>query len=219
MERLWRHDMDTKYEIKNDILIVAYFMEKGGWNAVSKTNFQRVLYFAAVLSPAFLNDYEWTYNFYNTMFGPINRDLTAQLEELFAKGLLMLENRKIETNRVEEKYVISTKGKEIIEKRIMKLDCEKSKILWLETMVKVLTIYEDDFLSKLIKEDPNVFFMNSGNQKTKMPTGNTEDNLSNELLKYLEKNGRERFNLEKKADEEYLLLFFDLLYRKYKGGR
>ena len=53
--------MENQYELKNDILIVAYFMEKGGWNAVSKTNFQRVLYFAAVLSPAFLKDYEWTY--------------------------------------------------------------------------------------------------------------------------------------------------------------
>ena len=89
----------------------------------------------------------------------------------------------------------------------------------METIVKVLTIYEDNFLSKLIKEDPNVSFMNSGNQKTKIPTNDTEENLSNELVKYLEENGREKLKLEGKADEEYLLLFFDLLYRKYKGGR
>ena len=101
----------------------------------------------------------------------------------------------------------------------MKLEYEISKILWLETIVKVLTIYEDNFLSKLIKEDPNVSYMNSGNQKTKIPTNNTEDNLSNELVKYLEENRREKLSLERKADEEYLLLFFDLLYRKYKGGR
>ena len=107
--------MENQYELKNDILIVAYFMEKGGWNAVSKANFQRVLYFAAVLSPAFLKDYEWTYGFYNTMYGPINKDLTTELEELFAKGLLSLVNRKITSNRVEEKYVISIQGKRIVE--------------------------------------------------------------------------------------------------------
>lgn len=99
------------------------------------------------------------------------------------------------------------------------LEYEISKILWLETIVKALTIYEDNFLSKLIKEDPNVSYMNSGNQKTKIPTSNTEDNLSNELVKYLEEHGKEKLSLERKADEEYLLLFFDLLYRKYKGGR
>ena len=27
--------MENQYELKNDILIVAYFMEKGGWNAES----------------------------------------------------------------------------------------------------------------------------------------------------------------------------------------
>ena len=32
-------------------------------------------------------------------------------------------------------------------------------------------------------------------------------------------NGRKKFELEGKADEECLLLFFDLLYRKYKGGK
>lgn len=210
--------MENQYELKNDILIVAYYMEKEGWSAVSKTNFQRVLYFAATLSPAFLKDYEWEYSFYNTMHGPVTRDLTTELDELFIKELLLLADRKIIPNRVEEKYVISSQGKKVVE-NLMKLNCETSKILWLETIVKVLTIYEDNFLSKLIKEDPNVSFMNSGNQKTKIPTNNTEDNLSNKLVKYLEESGKTKLKLEGKADEEYLLLFFDLLYRKYKGGR
>ena len=154
------------------------------------------------------------------MYGPINKDLTTDIEELFAKGLLSLVNRKITSNRVEEKYVISIQGKRIVENHIMKLEYEISKILWLETIVKVLTIYEDNFLSKLIKEDPNVSYMNSGNQKTKIPTNNTEDNLSNELVKYLEENGREKLSLERKADEEYLLLFFLTCFiESIKGGR
>lgn len=211
--------MGSQYELKNDILMVAYYMEENGWNAVNKTNFQRVLYFAAVLSPTFLNEYEWTYSFANTMFGPINKDLTTELEELFAKGLLILADRRIIPNRVEEKYCISPQGKRVVENSIMKLSSESSKRLWLESIVKVLSIYEDNFLSKLIKEDPNVSFMNEGNQKSKISINNTEENLSNELLKYLEESGRKRFKLEGKADEEYLLLFFDLLYRKYKGGK
>lgn len=211
--------MGSQYELKNDILMVAYYMEENGWKAVNKTNFQRVLYFAAVLSPTFLNEYEWTYSFANTMFGPINKDLTTELEELFAKGLLILADRRIIPNRVEEKYCISPQGKRVVENSIMKLSSESSKRLWLESIVKVLSIYEDNFLSKLIKEDPNVSFMNEGNQKSKISINNTEENLSNELLKYLEESGRKRFKLEGKADEEYLLLFFDLLYRKYKGGK
>lgn len=211
--------MENQYELKNDILIVAYYMDKSGWKAASKTNFQRVLYFAAVLSPTFLPDYEWTYSFANTMFGPINKDLTMELEELFAKNLLSLIDRKIITNRVEEKYCISQQGKMVVENHIMKLNYESSKILWIEIIVKVLSIYEDNFLSKLIKEDPNVSYMNAGNQKTRISLDNTEDNLSNELMKYLEENGKKKFMLERQADEEYLLLFFDLLYRKYKGGR
>lgn len=211
--------MENQYELKNDILIVAYYMDKNGWKAASKTNFQRVLYFAAVLSPTFLPNYEWAYSFANTMFGPINKDLTTELEELFAKGLLSLSDRKIITNRVEEKYCISQQGKLVVENSIMKLNYESSKILWIEVIVKVLSIYENNFLSKLIKEDPNIAYMNEGNQKTRIPMDNTEDNLSNELLKYLEENGRKKLKLEGEADEEYLLLFFDLLYRKYKGGR
>lgn len=211
--------MENQYELKNDILIVAYFMDKNGWKAASKTNFQRVLYFAAALSPTFLPDYEWTYSFANTMFGPINKDLTTELEELFTKGLLALTDRKIITNRVEEKYCISQKGKMAVENSTMKLNYESSKILWIEIMVRVLSIYEDNFLSKLIKEDPNISFMNAGNQMTRITLDNTQDNLSNELMKYLEENGRRKLVLEGKADEEYLLLFFDLLYRKYKGGR
>lgn len=211
--------MGNQYELKNDILIVAYYMDKNGWKAASKTNFQRVLYFAAVLSPTFLSDYEWTYGFANTMFGPSNKDLTSELEELFTKDLLALADRKIITNRVEEKYCISQKGKMVVENSIMKLNYESSKILWIEIMVRVLSIYEDNFLSKLIKEDPNISFMNAGNQKTRIPLDDTQDNLSNELMKYLEENGKKKLELEGKADEEYLLLFFDLLYRKYKGGR
>lgn len=211
--------MEEQYELKNDILIVAYFMGKNGWDAASKTNFQRVLYFAAVLSPTVLPDYEWPYSFANTMYGPINRDLTSELEELFAKGLLKLFDRKIVVNRVEEKYCISEQGINVVKKNIMQLYSEESKILWLETIVKVLSLYEDNFLSKLIKEDPNISYMNNGNQKSKITIENKEDNLSNELLKYLEDTGKTKMQLEKTADEEYLMLFFDLLYRKYKGGR
>lgn len=211
--------MDEQYELKNDILIVAYFMSKNGWSAASKTNFQRVLYFSAVLSPSVLPEYEWPYSFANTIFGPINRDLTSELEELYAKGLLELFDRKIVANRVEEKYCISKQGIQIVNDTIMRLYSEESKILWFETIVKVLSLYEDNFLSKLIKEDPNISYMNNGNQKTKINIENKEGNLSNELLLYLENTGKTKMQLEDTADEEYLMLFFDLLYRKYKGGK
>jgi len=210
--------MQEQYGIKNDILTVAYYMDKNNWEGASKTNFQRVLYFTAVLSSVFLKNYQWAYSFSNTMFGPMNTDISHELEELCIKGLLDLVDRKILTTRVEERYKISENGTYIVQNSFMKLESELPKILWIETIVKVLSIYGEKFLSKLIKEDPNISIMNSGNQNTKIPMGNTNDNLSKEVFEYLESNGKEKFELEDLNDEEYLIMFFDLLYRKYKGG-
>ena len=64
-------------------------------------------------------EYEWPYSFANTIFGPINRDLTSELEELYAKGLLELFDRKIVANRVEEKYCISKQGIQIVNDTII----------------------------------------------------------------------------------------------------
>ena len=211
--------MEENFTLKNDILCIAYYMKKNGWEGISKTNFHRVLYFAAVLSTVFLKDYEWTYSFSNTIFGPRNKDITGELDELFMKGFLMLSNRKVISNRVEEKYVISDAGCEALEKTCFILDSEKSKLLWLEIIVNVLSVYGESFLSKLIKEDPNVSSMNSLHQNGNIPCTNTDENLTIELYKYLKKSGKDRLNLESSLDEEYLMLFFDLLYRKYKEDK
>ena len=84
-------------------------------------------------------------------------------------------------------------------------------------MVKVLSIYGSEFLVKLIKEDPNVNSLNKINKRSKIVTDDSEDNLSKEFFKFLKNNSIKK-NSEI-TDEDNLLLFFDVLYRKYKGAQ
>ncbi|MFV0239889.1 MAG: hypothetical protein ACK5H4_07605 [Lacrimispora sphenoides] len=206
----------SNYSIKNDLLTISYYLDKVGWKSINKTNYQRILYFTAVLSPVFLKDYDWPYTFSNTLFGPQNKDITKELEVLFTRNLIDLEERRIISNRVEARYKISEKGKIAFKNTILVLDSEHSKLMWFHMVIKVLNLYGDKFLTKLIKEDPNISVMNEGNQNSRIPIGNDTDNLSKELLQYLKENGSRKVNLESDKDEEFLMLFFDLLYRKYK---
>ncbi len=211
--------MTKNYNINNDILIVAYFMNENGWEAANKSGFQRILYFSAVLSPIFVPHETWTYSFSNTMFGPYNNEISKILGNLSVKGLLSLEERKFYSNRMEERYKISEKGSNECINKLFLINSLDSKVAWFETIVKVLSIYGESFISKLVKEDPNVLSFNLANNTSKLPTGNTEDNLSMEFFEFIKNKGKERLNLNETSDQDYLLIFFDILYRRYKGGK
>lgn len=203
--------------LKNDLITVSYFLEQNSWNEVSKTSYQRILYFAAALSPVFLPEEEWTYDFSNTFFGPYNKEIAPLIQELSNKGFLKVIDRRIYQNRVEESFIISTKGKEFCENIIFKLDANSPKVRWLDIIVKVLSIYGENFLSKLVKNDPNIVNLNMINSYKKIPIGNSEDNITKDFFEFVKAKGKERFNLENEGDKDFLLLFFDILYRKYKG--
>ncbi|MBG9787022.1 hypothetical protein [Brevibacillus laterosporus] len=205
--------------LKNDIITVSYFFKKNSWESANKTSYHRVLYFAAVLSPVFLPEEEWVYDFSNTFFGPYNKDISEMVTELSNKGLLEVMERNIYSNRVEERFVISSLGIKICENIIFKLDNNSSKVQWFEIIVKTLSIYGESFLSKLIKNDPNVVDLNMINSYKKITIDNSADNISKEFFNFLKKKGIERLNLDTKQDKEFLLLFFDVLYRKYKGDK
>jgi len=193
-------------------------MSKHGWKSANKTTFQRVLYFAAVLSSIFTSE-AWTYNFSNTMFGPYNNDIVDELNDLFVKGFIKLEDRKTYSNRIEERFSINQKGIKLCEETFLKLNPLKSKILWFDIIVKTLSIYGEDFLSKLIKEEPNVYYQNKENKNSRLIIDESSDNLSKEFFSFIKCEGKSRLNIELKNDYDYLLLFFDVLYRKYKGAK
>ncbi len=210
--------MKEEHIINNDLVTVAYFMYENGWDGSNKSNFQRVLYFSAALSPIFIRDYNWNYSFSNTIFGPYNSMIKNELEKLSIKGLLELTERKVYINRVEERYIITSKGKTWCEDLLFRINSENAKIKWFKIIVKVLSIYGENFLSKLIKEDPNVYSQNEINRNARIITDNSEENLSKEFFEFLKEKGKDKLNIESQKDEDYLLLFFDILYRKYKGG-
>lgn len=205
--------------LKNDILIISYYLDKNSWESASKTSFQRVLYFAATLSPIFIPDEKWTYDFSNTLFGPYNNEISKIIQEINIKGFLNLDRRNIYKNRIEERYNISKSGVKICEEILFKLVNIKSKCEWFDIITKTLSIYGEDFLSKLIKKDPNVMNLTMLNSYKKITIDNSEDNISKEFFNFIKQKGTERLNLEKKNDKDVLLLFFDILYRKYKGDR
>ncbi|AGF29176.1 hypothetical protein WYY_19104 [Bacillus velezensis M27] len=205
--------------LKNDIITVSYFIDKNSWESANKTSYHRILYFAAVLSPVFIPNEEWVYDFSNTFFGPYNKDISDMITELSNKGLLKVTDRSIYSNRVEERFTISPQGIKVCEDIIFKLDQYASKVDWFEIVIKTLSIYGETFLSKLIKNDPNVVDMNMINSYKKITIDNSVDNVSKEFFNYLKKKGINRLNLTSKQDKEFLLLFFDVLYRKYKGDQ
>ena len=210
--------MKEQYELSTDILFISYFLKKNGWDGASKTSLQRVLYFSAELSTVFLKENKWNYSFSNTMFGPYNYEISNVIDELAAKELLELIERKISVDKVRERYIISEKGIKVCENVLFGIDNELDKRNWFELLVKILTVYGEKFLAKLVKEDPNVIYLDSINSRKKIPNGNSEDNLSKEFYLFLKKTGKEKFSIDNDSNEEFLLLFFDALYQKYKGG-
>ena len=80
--------MNNSYNISNDILAISYYVNKNNWQDVSKTNYHRILYFSATLSPIFAPDYNWKYYFSNTLFGPYNSEISDSLQRLSVKGFI-----------------------------------------------------------------------------------------------------------------------------------
>lgn len=208
--------MDRSYSISNDILIISYYLTKNHWQNVSKTNYQRILYFAAALSPVFVPNYNWNYYFSNTMFGPYNSEIMESLQRLSVKKFIKITQRKASSNRIFENYCITEKGTLFCEEVLFKINSEAQKYLCFRVIVKVLSIYGSDFLVKLIKADPNINSLNKIKKMSKIRTDNSEDNLSKEFFIFLKENSKKRNSSI--TDEDNLLLFFDVLYRKYKGG-
>jgi len=201
----------------NDIIAISYYANKNDWKNISKTNYQRILYFSAVLAPIFIPNVIWSYGFNNTIFGPYNTDITDALKELNIKNLINEENRTVHANKIYTDYVISIRGIELFENKLYKIIPEQAKYRWLSIIVKVLSIYGSDFMVKLIKNDPNVVFQDENKLQEKLTIDNTSDNLSKEFFMYLKNNDLAIDN--NLVNEDILLLFFDILYRKYKGGQ
>lgn len=208
--------LEANLTINNDLLLAAYFMKENAWEGVNQTNFHRVLYFSAVLAPVFLEDEEWGYNFFNTLFGPSNITITEQLRDLSAKGFLELVNINVYSNRIEEKYLITNEGREYCDKVLFMLKNKEKRVLWFKIIIKVLSIYGENFLARLIKEEPNLYSQRQENIKAKLNTDNSENNLSKEFFEFLKERGKEKYRNNSLKNEDYLLLFFDVLYRKYK---
>jgi hypothetical protein len=209
----------TQYKINNDLLFVSYFMNENGWESSNKSTFQRILYLSAALSPIFVPHEKWGYGFSNTIFGPYNDEISKQLNVLFVKGFLSLEERKRYSNRIEERYKISRHGITQCNEIFFNMDHLKSKINWLKIIVKALSIYGEAFISKIIKEDPNIVSQNMSNVYERLNINNSDENITKSFFEYLKSKGQQKINLENDVDQEYLLLFFDVLYRKYKGGK
>ena len=208
--------MNNNFSISNDILTISYYIKKNNWKDVSKTNYQRILYFSTVLAPIFVPDYKWTYYFSNTIFGPYNSEISDTLKVLSTKNFISITERNISSNRVYENYLITVTGEKFVENVILKVEHEKQKYYWFNTIVKVLSIYGSEFLVKLVKSDPNINAQNKVYQKSKIYSDNSDKNLSKEFFVFLKDRGLSTHTSS--SDEDYLLIFFDVLYRKYKGG-
>ena len=209
----------TKNKIKDDILIISYYFNQNGWDSANKVSYQRVLYFSAVLGPIFIGNSKWEYDFSNTIFGPYNNEISESLQELLVKRDLELVKRKIYQNRIEDSYKISNQGIGKCETVIFNLSMNQAKNEWFKIIVKALSLYGESFLSKLVKVDPNVINMNTLNNNGRIISDDSARNVSKEFFLYLKSRGLKEDELDKNDDLEILLMYFDVLFRKYKGDQ
>ncbi|MFP3681502.1 hypothetical protein SB725_30950, partial [Pseudomonas sp. SIMBA_041] len=71
----------------------------------------------------------------------------------------------------------------------------EKKIIWFSILVKALSIYGEDFLSKLVKEDPNVHYQNAMNKRSKIITDESAENLSKEFFNFIKSKGKSDLNI------------------------
>lgn len=195
--------------------MISYFFHLNNWESANKVSYQRVLYFSAALSPIFIKGSKWDYDFSNTLFGPYNNEISENLQDLYIKNDLELVNRNIYANRIEESFRITPEGIKKCETYLFKLSSNNAKVEWFKIIVNVLSLYGESFLSKLVKSDPNVLNMNEINNNGKITLDASSNNISKEFFEYLQ--SIEVKNLDNKKNLDILLIYFDILFRKYKG--
>jgi uncharacterized protein YwgA len=192
----------------NDALFALYAAHELGWSHLNRTNFQKILYFCAALSP--LVDVEWGYEFTNAPYGPFNSEVSQAPDRLVVRyGYAEVVNVTVQKDsKMRADYQITERGKQQVE-RITKLKRERKRADWIFLVIKILDIYGSRIITKLAYREPTFSKVRKQNQKTINLSVN--ENRSIELLDELAAELEREHSITLDTLASKVIVYFDFL--------
>lgn len=202
--------MSNKNEFLNDVLFCLFTADKLRWPALARTHIQRTLYLCAALSG--LSNTEWRYEFSNTLYGPFNGHISNAPDDLVHQHYAdVVELRVRKDSRLKATFRITESGKERVE-LITRLKREGERLVWIQSVMGILTIYGPAVTSKLAYLEPTFTLMKLENRHGSIELSG-EDNQSIQLLRRLGAELETKFSIRMDTPISNLILYFDYLSR------
>jgi len=192
----------------NDSLFVLHSADKLYWPDLTRTNFQKILYFCSVLSP--MARITWDYDFVNALYGPFNRQIHYAIDNLVGYGFASIEELIIQTDsKFRARYKISDIGvREVI--RITRLRKEQERLDWIHEIMKVLDVYGQTLITKLAYKEPTFSSMRTHNRSGVIDL-DLEENESMMLLEQLDLELKKKYAINLDTITSKLITYFGYL--------
>lgn len=199
----------------NDVLFVLYSGNSLEWIDLNRTNFQKILYLSAALSP--LVKIDWGYEFTNAPYGPFNREIYRASDRLKHYGYADVTELLIQKDsKMRISYKITEKGRAEVNS-IRRLRKEQDRLLWISTVMKVLDIYGPTVITKLAYKEPTFSKMRKENKGGVIDLS-PDENRSIRLLRLIADEMNKEFSIELDTLMSNLIAYFDFLSRDIGQG-
>lgn len=199
----------------NDILFALYGANLINWSTLTRTNFQKILFFCATLSP--MIDIEWGYTFTNFSYGPFNRDVHQAPELLIPYGYIEMVNFKYQKDsKVRATYKITDLGNKEVD-LISMLSKERKRRDWIILVMNILDIYGPKMVVKLAYQEPTFSEIRKQNQK--VINLSKEQNLSLHLIDKISTTLDKDFNTSLDSVTSKLIVYFDFISKDIATGK
>ncbi len=192
----------------NDALFVLHSARILNWPDLTRTNFQKILYFCSVLSP--LAKITWGYDFINAPYGPFSRQIHRAVDTLVVYGYAQIEELTVQKDtKLRVRYKISDTGVREVS-QISRLRQEQERLDWVHTIMKVLDVYGQTVITKLAYKEPTFYSMRRHNRGGIIDLG-TKENESIMLLEQVENELRRRYTINLDTLISKLIAYFSYL--------
>lgn len=192
----------------NDTLFVLHAASKLDWPDLTRTNFQKILYFCSILCP--LEKLQWGYYFVNAAYGPFNRQLHQATDTLVSHRFASIEDLIIQKDsKIRARYKITDTGRQEVAK-ITRLNKERARSEWIYRIMKVLDIYGQTVITKLAYKEPTFYKMRLHNRGGVIGTS-PDENESIALLEQLDIELQKRYSIKLDTTASKLITFFNYL--------
>ena len=200
----------------NDVLFVLYAGDALGWPDLTRTNFQKILYFSAVL--ASLEQKQWEYEFTNAPYGPFNSEIHKASDLLvvpygYAATTELVVQR---DSKMRARYKITPKGSVEV-RAICRLQRERQRLEWISTVMKVLDIYGPTVVTKLAYEEPTFRRMRKDNKAGKIDLS-PDENQSIQLIARFSTELEKKYQINLDTTLSKLITYFDFLSKEISYG-